>query len=74
MIATQSGPIKIKNESGLKLRNNTNGTACSSAQKARSGGIGGSTNSTTKHKHVESRSSFTNVAQQILNSSIEGTF
>lgn len=47
MIATQSGPLRIKNDSALKLRNPTQSTEQGSGQKHR-GGLS-STTSASKH-------------------------
>ena len=72
MIATQSGPIRIKNDSALKLRNPLPAAEHGSAHKHR-GGLR-STTSASKHKPSESRSSFATAAQQILNTSLDAPF
>ena len=73
IITTQSSGIKIKNDTGLKLRNPVQ-SAAGSASKPRGGHSTTTSASKHQHKHSESKSSFANAAHLMLNASIDGSF
>lgn len=73
VITTQSSAIKIKNDTGLKLRNPVQ-TAAGSASKPRGGHSTTTSASKHQHRHSESKSSFANAAHLMLNASIDGPF